>query len=293
MNVVFGMVSTRHSFALTKVAIDSFLRTTPLGPGDEFLLIDNDRSIVEPLPAGVTLLQNTSPRSFAANMNVVLRRAMRQQADAVLLNNDLVFTTGWYEPMAAETGALVSPASNAEVHYTHGAFECRFTMDLSEYVGHEDALEAVAEYNRRHPPMFVEAHAIPFFCVRIPREVIETVGFLDERFVTGAEDKDYCIRALQAGFAVRYAARSFVLHFQGQSTWRGPETPEETYLRGDAYARRFLEKWGQTLMSLFIANDVKALDATPDLRNAWDAKRFKAVVDELVRRQDGAGHSVT
>ncbi len=220
-------------------------------------------------------MRNASPRSFAANMNVVLRRAMRWQADAVLLNNDLVFTKDWYEPLAAERRALVSAVSNAEVRYADDdGFECRFTMDLADYRGHEEALERIAAFNRRKPQTFAEAHAIPFFCVRVPRDLIETVGFLDERFVTGAEDKDYCIRALQAGFQVCYAPRAFVLHFQGKSTWRGPETKEETQLRGDTYVQRFVEKWGATLTRLFIANDTKALEASPELREAWEAKRF-------------------
>jgi GT2 family glycosyltransferase len=286
MTVVFGMVSTRHSLEFTRLAVDSFLRTTSLENGSQFLLLDNDQSAGE-MPPAVTVLRNNSPRSFAANMNVVLRRAVRERADAVLLNNDLVFTTDWYPPVAAIPGAIVSPVSNAEAHYTHGLLDCLPTMELAQYRGNEEALEGVAAYNRAHPQQFGAIPAVPFFCVRIPLEVIETVGFLDEGYIMGAEDKDYCVRALQAGVHIRIAATSFVLHFQGRSTWRGPETPQETYLRNERYAQHFVEKWGPTLTRLFILQDARVLEATPELRAAWEEGRFGFVIRELVRRRGG------
>ena len=283
MSPVFGMISTRRSATFTALAVESFLRTTPLDAGSELLLIDNDGSIDE-APPGVHLAHNPEPRSFAVNMNAVLRRARRRRTDAVLLNNDLVFTTDWFPPVAAIPDAIVSPISNAEVQYTHGDFTCELTMELAHYRGRESALEAVAAYNRRQPFDPGPTHAFAFFCTRIPLPVIEAVGFLDEGYLTGGEDKDYCVRAHLLGIPVRWAPGSFVLHFQGRSTWKGAETAAETALRNDAYIQRFGAKWGEALTRLFILNQAPVLDGL-GLRDAWDAGEFGRVVSELARRK--------
>ncbi|HEX7400770.1 MAG TPA: glycosyltransferase family 2 protein [candidate division Zixibacteria bacterium] len=52
------------------------------------------------------------------------------------------------------------------------------------------------------------------------REVLEKIGFLDERFFMYVEDVDFCFRAKQAGFSVHYFPDSAIIHHIGKSTRR-------------------------------------------------------------------------
>jgi GT2 family glycosyltransferase len=53
-------------------------------------------------------------------------------------------------------------------------------------------------------------------CMMIRREVIDEIGYLDERFFAYQEDADYCLRARQAGWEVYYFPGAQVTHFGGQ-----------------------------------------------------------------------------
>ncbi len=53
-------------------------------------------------------------------------------------------------------------------------------------------------------------------CMVIRREVVEAIGYLDERFFAYQEDADYCLRARQAGWRVYYYPEAQITHFGGQ-----------------------------------------------------------------------------
>ena len=100
---VSGMVTTRPSHAYTACALASFFQTTPFGADDRFVLIDNDGTYGPPPDAWpqVTYLANPVPYGFAANVNQVLRLARACGADLFFLNNDLIFTPGWFAPLGS------------------------------------------------------------------------------------------------------------------------------------------------------------------------------------------------
>jgi len=50
-------------------------------------------------------------------------------------------------------------------------------------------------------------------CMLIRREVIEQIGYLDERFFAYQEDADFCLRALQVGWQVYYVPRAQIIHY--------------------------------------------------------------------------------
>lgn len=52
-------------------------------------------------------------------------------------------------------------------------------------------------------------------CMMIRREVVEQIGYLDERFFAYQEDADYCFRARQAGWRVCYVPTARLIHFGG------------------------------------------------------------------------------
>ncbi len=278
------MVTTRLSGRYTDYAISSFFEHTKLESGDEIILIDNDRAYTT-LPSGcrdrVRLHLNESPRSFAANLNFTMDIARARKADVVFLNNDLIFSPSWFEPLRTRGPFLVSPLSNAEAPYSEGTLQCTLGMELDDYLGNEHFFLEIIRKHRNKAHGYLKVLTFPFFAIKIPYEVYSEVGPLDESFgAGGGEDKDYCVRCYQRDFDLRFALNSYILHFQGKSTWRGAETPEETAARDRIYSERFLEKWGRGLFDVFILHNLNNLP--PDLRQAYAKLDFRSVIEGLL-----------
>jgi GT2 family glycosyltransferase len=60
-----------------------------------------------------------------------------------------------------------------------------------------------------------EVAAVSGSCMIIRREVIEQIGFLDERYFAYQEDTDYCVQARRAGWMVCYVPMAEVIHQGG------------------------------------------------------------------------------
>lgn len=89
-----------------------------------------------------------------------------------------------------------------------------------------------------------EVQHIAFVCVYVPRRTLNTVGLLDERFVTyGWDDRDYCKRVKDAGLKIGVYDFCFVDHASLTSTFRG-----NPHAAGNIEDGRkiFEAKWGVT-----------------------------------------------
>jgi GT2 family glycosyltransferase len=279
--IYFGMVTTSNSRRYTSFALDSFFRHSNLSAGDRFLLIDNDGdfSLPESYPR-VELIRCERPRSFAANVNSVMRQAAPVQADVVFLNNDIVFAPGWLAPLCAVDQAILLPMCNQHVTYQRGGLELKSEMDLEQYAGNEEAFLAIVAGHHADPRMrgFLRPMHVSFYCFRLPFLVYSRLGLFDESFGSGgAEDTDYRIRAYLAGFDIGVVAESYVLHFNGKSTWRGGETPDESRAREARYIDSFRAKWGDDLAKLFILN--------PHWQH-WERHAAAIGVEEMIKSGD-------
>ena len=280
---IFAMVTTRHSNTYTNHALSSLIEHTKFQPDDEVILIDND-SLYTGLPdecrSCVAIRVNESPRSFAANVNQILDHARTRQADVVFLNNDLIFSRGWFEPLQAEGPFLLSPISNAEVPYEEEGFKCKLVMDLEDYLGKEDRFQDIVRRHRNRAHGYRKMLTYPFFAVKIPYKVYSVIGLLDETFgIGGGEDRDYALRCYLGGFELQFALKSYILHFQGKSTWRGAETPEQTANRDRIATERFRQKWGEALFQVVMLHDLSHLP--PELQQAYNEGAFRALIERL------------
>jgi GT2 family glycosyltransferase len=282
----FAMVTTRASSAYTLYALDSFFANTPLPPGDEFFLIDNDGEYapLTPPQARVNLIRNPTPLGFAANVNQIMRLASAKHADLFFLNNDIIITPDWLPPLCAPTPApaIISPLSNQQLQHRSGKFHCRTSLELSEFIGHESALVEIAREQRRRGAGFHRDFHIYFFAIKIPHAVYSVIGPLDETFGPGGgEDADYCLRCHLANIPVLFAMQSYVLHFAGKSTWSGPESPAARLHREQNYQQAFIRKWGQNLFDVTIRGNGDALHADPQLLQAFNRGDYRFVVETL------------
>jgi len=192
---------------------------------------------------GAVVIRNETNAGFPCGANAGLRAA--DGAYMVLLNNDTIVTDGWLTKLVQaaesdETVGLVGPLTN----HSKGAqlLERREFGDRREI---EEYAERVAS---RNAGQWRVTNGLAGFCMLIKREVVERIGYLDERFGIGNfEDDDYCVRARQAGFDLLIAMDCFIYHF-GERTFLALGIEGEgwlTLLRENEGL--FREKWGQAL----------------------------------------------
>lgn len=140
---------------------------------------------------------------YAAGNNRGIEAA---QGDVVcLLNSDAFVTRGWLEPILESLGdervGMAGPCTN----------NCKGKQRRKCWFGMPPAWWA-------RPTRYVDY--LSFFCVAIRRDVLRSVGALDERFGVGCfEDDDYCRRARQAGYNLKIVGRSWVWH-EAHATFR-------------------------------------------------------------------------
>ena len=166
------------------------------------LLVYDNRSTDGTLP-GLRRMARSWPqlRVFENERNLPFARAVNQgmraaRGDAfVWLNNDTVLSPGWLEKLlaAAESGTDVAAAGPMTGHLAPPGQLCR-------------------PFRSGARPRLEEAPFLGGFCFLLKRAAAERAGFLDERFIWGWEDMDYCLRLRQAGYRLILARHVFVRH---------------------------------------------------------------------------------
>ncbi len=282
---LFAMVTTKSSARYTDLALDTFFKTVTLAEHDVFILINNDADRPYQMPENYPQLQtitNPSPIGFAANVNQILRIAQTGKADVFFLNNDLVFTKNWISPLLVDEPWILSPISNREVAYNTESFVWTDDISIEYYHQHANGFQDwLSDYNSKATMAF-NILVLPFFCVKLPYTVYSVVGAFDEQYGKGGgEDFDYCLRAIQHGFAVKHAPRSFVLHFGGRSSWSGAETRQQQLNREQIFFEHFESVWGKKLTDLILRDDHTVLANDSAAVMAANAGNFQEVIKRL------------
>jgi GT2 family glycosyltransferase/tetratricopeptide (TPR) repeat protein len=204
------VILTHDELSFTRSCVESIHRHTR--EPYELIFVDNassdgTREYLQSLP-DARVIRNDTNRGFPAGCNQGIQAASGRQI--LLLNNDTLATPGWLTRLLAALHSdskmgLVGPCSNYVG--SEQQIDVRYD-DLSQ-------LESFArDWGKQHESERVETDRLIGFCLLIRREVIETIGLLDERFGMGCyEDDDFCRRAIQAGFRAVIARDAFVHHF--------------------------------------------------------------------------------
>ena len=283
---LFAMVSTKYSEQYTWLGLETFFRNTPLQSSDRFLLIDNDASldrtaICTRFPR-LEFVSNSQPRSFAANVNQALAQARPERGDLFFLNNDLVFSPNWLEPLLVDRQAILSPVCNMQFQYRAQSFASKLTMDITDYLGKEKEFLALVEYHRSRVGGFKLEHSFPYYCVKIPASVYNQIGDFDESYgFAGFEDTDYTLRCYLAGIPIFFVLNSFILHFYGKSSWRvEAEQSVRQQLaadnnRGEAL---FENRWGRRIVDLFCVQKPEAIAQLRGIEEQSDIRLYGDII---------------
>ena len=240
------VVVTFNNLALTRLCLESVLRNTTY-PNYEVIVVDNastdgTREYLTGLAAAashVRVIFNETNEGFAAANN---RGADVSRGDhIVLLNNDTVVPPGWLGRLARHLGdpriGLVGPTTNfvgneafLQVPYeTWGAMEDFAAARAAAFDGQVADISMLA-----------------MFCVALRRDVMASVGPLDEAFGLGMfEDDDYSQRIRRAGFRVVCAGDCFV-HHVGQAAFKALIADGTYNPLFERNRKHYEEKWQTT-----------------------------------------------
>jgi len=200
----------------------------------KIILVDNHSTddSLSTVKADQDLLLIRLPRNlgFARATNKGIRASVGQHI--VLLNSDTVVTPKWLDKLieTAErsprigivTPKLLRPGSSI-IDSTGHLYQYQTATCLDRGQGQMDH----GQFDR-----LTELVSTSFPCVLMKREMIETVGLLDEKMFFYFEDVDYCLRARLEGWRVVFCPQSSVYHARGGSTSLGDKLWIDNQSRG-------------------------------------------------------------
>lgn len=163
-------------------------------------------------------LKNKISKGHIYSVNKGLKKSNR---DVIILNSDTIVTKNWVDKLyqtaysKKEIGTVTPLSNNANVFSLPKPiinFKKDFNFDKNPEFSNK-----ILEYF--FPKSTIETPTGHGFCMYIKKEVINKIGLLDyENFKPNyAEENDYCMRVLKAGYKNVLACNTYIFHIGGYS----------------------------------------------------------------------------
>lgn len=207
-------VLDESSFEYLQEGIGSIVQNTPRGLYTLTCVIDRgwdgtEQRLRDYQAKGFVdcILRNTGQRGFTRTCNVGLEQS---DADlAMLLNMDIVVSPGWLQDLASLAGRTAA-----------GIVGCKLLNDNGS-INHAGAYGAGFHrgMNQVNNDFFTEEEVewVTGAAFMVSKKLRDAIGNLDESYPMWGSDREYCIKAKQAGFEVWYSPVS-LLHYGERST---------------------------------------------------------------------------
>ncbi|PIR59055.1 MAG: hypothetical protein COU69_01550 [Candidatus Pacebacteria bacterium CG10_big_fil_rev_8_21_14_0_10_56_10] len=218
---------------LTQICLRSLQQLKTDGIDHQVVVVDNGSKEALRLPKalrskGVEVIRSDSNLGFTGGNNLGLRHAIdHYKSDWVLLlNNDTRLAPDCAKRLlaAGQTAGRVGIV-NPKVYFTAGREfhgQSYRQADLGKvlwYAGGSIDWEHVTAFHRGVDELdrgqFDQDTQTDFAtgcCLLVSRQVLETIGLLDERFFLYLEDVEFSLRARSAGFEIRFCPQAKVWH---------------------------------------------------------------------------------
>lgn len=168
------------------------------------------------------LIDYSQNQGYTKSINCGLREAKSNYV--IALNSDTIVTQGWLKglydcinsnPKIGIVGPLSNAASWQSVPELMNKEEFKVN-ELPKEITPNNLAEIVRKVSKNYYPRI---NVINGFCFMMKREVIRSIGYMDEiNFPVGyGEENDYCIRAARAGYELAVADNSYVYHAKSKS----------------------------------------------------------------------------
>ncbi|MDB6169884.1 MAG: glycosyl transferase family 2 [Verrucomicrobia bacterium] len=249
MEVSF-VIPLYNCLPLTQAMLASLRTSLPPGLKHEIILVDDSstdgtREFLQTLTsdgAPFRVLLNERNLGYAGANN---RGATAARGDYLaLLNNDLLLSPGWLEPIMAVHRRLGNRAGfvgNIQRNAGTGAVD-----HAGIFINHrgkpEHRTDGPILPRLRRIDAWRRADAVTGACAVVRCALFAKLGGFDEGFSNGGEDVDFCLRSHAAGHVSAVALRSTVRHHISASPGRK--------LRDEQNSRRLTLRWRDELARL-------------------------------------------
>ncbi|NOU67935.1 glycosyltransferase [Paenibacillus sp. LMG 31461] len=238
---------TWNGLKFTKECVESILRHADDNIKIQLVFVDNGSTdgtveYLQTIPSS-KLICNQDNKGFAAGNNQGIAEADGEYI--CLLNNDTVVTEGWLIRLLGclqknPNIAIVGPRSN-NVAWSQLVYNVPYKSSAEMEV-------FAAHWSLMHKDQGFFPHKLIGHCMLFHKDLIRTIGGLDERFFPGNyEDDDFCLRARVSG-QILWVANDVYIHHYGGSTFQS----NKTNYSASAYsnAERFSRKWSLGITGL-------------------------------------------
>jgi len=211
--VISLIVPLYNHLTQTQAMLASLHASLPPGLACEVIVVDDGSTdgtrewLAQLTHPAIQRVLNPCNLGYAKAMNAGLARA--RGALVALLNNDLVLSPGWLEPMLE---ALSDPSLQAGLV---GNVQTRIADGTLDHAGIHMTDQGKLAHVQDWPgagQVSARVFAVTGACCLVRRELLDSVGGLNEGFVNGAEDIDLCQKIKAKGFHIAMAYRSVVAH---------------------------------------------------------------------------------
>jgi glycosyltransferase involved in cell wall biosynthesis len=181
--------------------------------------------------------------TFSQAINIGLKHSV---GDVVLLNNDTIVGPGWLDELRKSPFDISNPFSNCDAGWIHNQYPVVDNVKLvpNMKIGQVN-IEALQGLSSSPFGLMEETTLgrewVAFYATYIKRKVIEKTGFLDEDFLNGGEDLDYCRRAVKQGFTCGHVFTSWVFHFGGKTRKVSEDENYERHHEEDKYNNEYAQ----------------------------------------------------
>ena len=215
------VVPVHNRLDCTQAFILSLLKT--VGDRSFELIIVNDKSedgtpeyldgLTDPR---IQVLHNETWSGYAASVNRGVAAAKGELIGH--LNNDLVLTPGWLEPMLECYNACLRVGTVGNIQRNVKTRRIDHAGIIFDLVGLPD------HFGKNYPFIFPfeyrEFPAVTAACMLIKRSLFNELDGFDEDYLNGCEDVDLCLRLRKRGYRNIVAGKSQVFHHVSASPGR-------------------------------------------------------------------------
>jgi N-acetylglucosaminyl-diphospho-decaprenol L-rhamnosyltransferase len=207
----------------------------------------------------VRIIESEKNLGFAGGCNLAIKEARGEYV--ILINPDIVFTDNALTQMVREMNqSKQTGIGGASLRNLDGTQQdCVWSFPTPT-----DQLLLLLKWNHVFPNLRpfkkwlmkdfdystaknVDQVMGAFFCIR--RELLTQIGLLDDGFFIWYEEVDYCKRAKEAGWGIRFFSNITALHKKGSSFDRVPTIKKQAVLRKSI--RRYITKHHGRLVGTF------------------------------------------
>lgn len=240
LSIIIGLY---NCLSLTRECLRSLEKT--LGNTSyEVILVDDcstdqTRSWLKTLREPYRVILNSKNMGFAKNNNLGARQARAPLL--LLLNNDVVLTPNWFQPMLKllESNPGIGVVGNVQRRVYDGSIDhCGIHIDFKGKPYHLQAPYNL--FSRWKGYQFCPA--VTGACMLMRRDLFLQMGGFNEVFRNGGEDVDFCFRLREAGYDSVVSLHSVIYHHVSASPGRN--------LHHEANCRLLFRKWGPEIARL-------------------------------------------